>query len=100
MTPKGKGTIMNNILIRNLDPGATEEEIRSIFEQHGTVERFKMMTDFKTDQPRGFAFVQMTNDSDAETAIAATDGMDLSGRPMRVSAARPQIHRGPQKRSK
>lgn len=86
---------MNNILVGNLSPSATEQDIRSIFERHGAVERFKMMTDLKTDQPRGFAFVQMRNDAEAETAIAATDGTELSGRPLRVSAARPQIHRKP-----
>ena len=91
---------MNNILIRNLSPSATEQDIRSIFEQHGAVERFKMMTDLKTDQPRGFAFVQMRNDAEAQKAIVATDGMELSGRPIRVSAARPQIHRNPPQHSK
>ncbi len=64
-----------------------------MFEQHGTVQRFKMMTNLKTDQPRGFAFVQMSSDTEAETAIAAIDGAELSGRPIKVSAARPQIHR-------
>jgi cold-inducible RNA-binding protein len=91
---------VNNILVGNLSPNATEQDIRSIFEQHGPVQRFKMMTDFKTDQPRGFAFVQMVNDAEAERAIAAIDGTELSGRPMRVSAARPQIRRRPPNRSK
>ncbi len=84
---------MNNILVGNLSPSATEQDIRSVFEQHGTVERFKMMIDFKTDQPKGFAFVQMRKDAEAERAIAAIDGTELSGRPIRVSAARPQLHR-------
>ena len=89
---------MNNILVGNLSPSATEQDIRCIFEQHGTVQRFKMMTDFKTDEPRGFAFVQMSNDTEAEKAIAATDGTELGGRAMRVNAARPQIHRRPPKK--
>jgi cold-inducible RNA-binding protein len=84
---------VNNILVGNLSPSAAEQDIRSIFEQHGTVERLKMMTDLKTDQPRGFAFVQMRNDAEAERAIAAIDGTELSGRAIRVSAARPQLHR-------
>jgi RNA recognition motif-containing protein len=91
---------VNNILIRNLSQSTTEQDIRSLFEQHGAVERFKMMTDLKTDQPRGFAFVQMRNDAEAERAIVATDGMELSGRPIRVSAGRPQIHRNPPQHSK
>lgn len=84
---------MNNILVGNLSPSTTEQDIRSIVEQHGTVERFKMMTDFKTDQPRGFAFIQMSNDAEAERVIVETNGIELSGRPIRVRAARPQIHR-------
>jgi len=91
---------VNNILVGNLSPNATEQDIRSIFEQHGTVQRFKMMTDFKTDQPRGFAFVQMSNDTEAERAIAAVDGTELSGRPIKVRPARPQLHRRPPKQGK
>jgi cold-inducible RNA-binding protein len=84
---------VNNILVGSLSPNATEKDIRSLFEQHGAIERFKMMIDLKTRQPRGFAFVQMKDDAEAEKAIAATDGTELSGRPIRVSAARPQVHR-------
>lgn len=91
---------MNNILVGNLSPSATEQDIRSVFELHGKVERFKMMTDFKTDQPRGFAFLQMSNDADAERAISETNGIELSGRPIKVSAARPQIHRKSSNKSK
>lgn len=59
---------MNNILVGNLSPSASEQDIRSVFELHGTVERFKTMTNFKTHQPRGFAFIQMNN-AEAERAI-------------------------------
>lgn len=71
---------MNNIVVGNLSPHATEQDIRSIFEQYGTVQRFKMMTDIKTDQPRGFAFVEMSNDTEAERAITAIDGTEPRGR--------------------
>jgi cold-inducible RNA-binding protein len=91
---------VNNILVGNISPSATERDIRSVFELHGTIKRFKVMTDFKTDQPGGFAFVQMRNDVEAERAIAAIDGTELSGKPIRVSAARPQLHRKPWKKSK
>jgi RNA recognition motif-containing protein len=49
-----------------------------------------MMIDLKT--PRGFAFVQMKDDAEAEKAIAATDGTELRGKAIKVSAARPQVH--------
>ena len=84
---------MNNILVGNLSPNTTEQDIRCIFGKHGKVKRLKMMTDLKTDQPRGFAFVEMSNDTEAGMAIAATDGAEVSGRSIKVSAARPQIHR-------
>ena len=59
-----------------------------------------MMTDFKTDQPRGFAFLQMSNDADAERAIIETNGIELSRSPIKVSAARAQIYRKSSKKSK
>jgi|SRR6266851_3813195 cold-inducible RNA-binding protein len=84
---------MNNIFVGNLSPDAAEQDIRCIFEKHGTVERFRIMTDRETGQPRGFAFIEMTNDAAAETAIAALNGTDLNGRAIHVSAARPQLYR-------
>jgi RNA recognition motif-containing protein len=84
---------MNNIFVGNLSPDATEQDIRSIFEKHGSVDRFRMMTDRETGHPRGFAFVEMTDDSAAEKAIAALHGSELKGRGINVSAARPQLYR-------
>ena len=84
---------MNNIFVGNLGPDATERDIRSLFEKHGTVDRFRIMTDRETGQPRGFAFVEMTDDADAEKAIAALNGTELSGRAIHVNAARPQLYR-------
>ena len=84
---------MNNIRIENLSPLVTEQNIRSMFAEHGAIERFKLMTDRWTGVPRGFGFVQMTNDVDAEKAITALDGADFNGRPLKVKVARPQIHR-------
>ena len=84
---------MNNIFVGNLSPDATEQDIRSIFEKHGTVERFRIMTDRETGQPRGFAFVEMADDTTAVQAIAALNGTELNGRPINVNAARPQLYR-------
>ena len=84
---------MNNIFVGNLSPDATKQDIRSMFDTHGTVERFRMMTDRETGQPRGFAFVEMTEDTAAEQAIAALNGTDLTGRAIHVNAARPQLYR-------
>lgn len=85
---------MNNIFVGNLSLEATEQDLRSIFEKHGTIERSRIMTDRQTGEPRGFAFVEMTNDVDAEKAIVALNGTELNGRAINVNAARPQLHRG------
>ena len=85
------GKTLNNILVRNLSHDATEQDIRSIFETYGTIERFKILTDTKTGQPK--AFVEMTDDAAAETAIKATDGTAVKGSTVSVNAARPQLHR-------
>ncbi|HXR39797.1 MAG TPA: RNA-binding protein [Terracidiphilus sp.] len=85
---------MNNIRIGNLDPEVTEHNIRSIFAQHGAIERFKIMTDRATGQPRGFGFIQMANDADAEKAIVALNGTECNGKALKVHPARPQLHRG------
>ncbi len=84
---------MNNIFVGNLSLEASEQDIRCIFEKHGTVERFRIMIDRQTGKPRGFAFVEMTDDGDAEKAIVAVNGIELNGRAMNVSAARPQLYR-------
>lgn len=88
---------MNNIFVGNLSPDATEENIRAVFEKYGTIERFRMMTDHETGQPRGFAFVEMTDDATAEKAIKALNGTELNGRVINVNLARPQLHRHPAK---
>ena len=71
---------MNNILVGNLGPNVTEQDIRSLFEKHGTVHRFKMMTDRWTGLSRGFGFIEMKTDAEAEEAIVALDGTDLNGK--------------------
>lgn len=84
---------MNNILIENLSPEATEEDILPLFGRHGEVRRFKLMTDRRTGLSRGFGFIQMKTDAEAEVAIVALNGIDVSGKVLKVRQARPQIHR-------
>lgn len=84
---------MKNIFVGNLSFGATEESIRSLFEAHGTVERVSIVTDRDTGQPRGFGFVEMTNDGEAEKAIAALNGREHGGRDLNVNEARPKTER-------
>jgi cold-inducible RNA-binding protein len=84
---------MNNIFVGNLSLDASETDIRCIFEKYGAVERFRIMTDRLTGQPRGFAFVEMSNDAGAEKAIIGLNGAELNGKAINVNAARPQLHR-------
>ena len=62
---------MKNIFVGNLSFGVTEASVRSLFETHGKVDRVNICTDRDSGQPRGFGFVEMANDAEAEKAIAA-----------------------------
>lgn len=79
-----------DIYVGNLSRTTTEEGLRSLFESHGAVASVKIMTDKFTGDPRGFGFVKMTNDSEAEAAIAALHGKEFDGRNLTVNQARPQ----------
>ena len=84
---------MKNIFVGNLSFGVTEETLRALFETHGTVSRANIVTDRDTGQPRGFGFIEMSNDGEAEKAIAALNGVDLAGRTLNVNEARPKTER-------
>lgn len=85
---------MKNIFVGNLSYGVTEDYLRSLFEGYGAVERVNIVTDRDSGQPRGFAFVEMTNDAEAQNAIAGLNGRDVEGRTMNVNEARPKAERG------
>jgi RNA recognition motif-containing protein len=82
---------MTTIYVGNLPFNATEQDVRALFEPHGTVESVKLINDRETGKPRGFGFVDMAQ-ADAQTAIQALNGQQLGGRPLRVNEAqeRPQ----------
>jgi cold-inducible RNA-binding protein len=85
---------MKNIFVGNLSFKTTEDEIRSLFQAHGTVDRVNVVTDRDTGQARGFAFVEMGNTSEADQAIAALNGTDVDGRTLNVNEARPKTAGG------
>src|SRR5579864_6874975 len=85
---------MKNIFVGNLSFGTSEEAVRALFEAHGTVDRVNIVRDRDTGQPRGFGFVEMTNDSEGLAAINALNGRDLDGRTLNVNEARPKTERG------
>jgi RNA recognition motif-containing protein len=84
---------MKNIFVGNLNFGATEDAVRSLFESYGAVERVSIVTDRDTGQPRGFGFVEMTANADADRAIAELNGRELDGRALNVNEARPKTER-------
>ena len=84
---------MKNIFVGNLSFGASEESVRALFVAHGTVSRVNIVTDRDTGQPRGFGFVEMTDDVEGDRAIAALNGKDLDGRTLNVNEARPKTER-------
>ncbi len=65
-----------------------------MFQSYGTIERVSLVTDRNTGQARGFGFVEMTNDAEAERAIAELNGRELDGRALNVNEARPKEDRG------
>ena len=84
---------MTNIFVGNLDITATEQQLRKLFAPHGNVESITIVKDRDTGEPRGMAFVEMTQATEAQAAISALDGTVLNGRPMNVNEARPKLHR-------
>jgi RNA recognition motif-containing protein len=85
---------MKNIFVGNLSFQTSEQQIRSLFETHGGVDRVNVVTDRDTGQARGFAFVEMNNTSEADQAIAALNGADVDGRTLNVNEARPKTSGG------
>jgi len=84
---------MKNLYVGNLPHSATEADLRSIFEAHGAVEKITLVTDRDTGRSRGFGFVEMTNASEADKAIAALNGADLAGRSLTINEAKPKSER-------
>jgi RNA recognition motif-containing protein len=85
---------MKNIFVGNLSFGATEAAVRALFEAYGTVDRVNIVTDRDTGQARGFGFVEMSSNAEADKAISALNGRDLDGRALNVNEARPKTERG------
>lgn len=81
---------MKKLYVGNLSFDASEDELRQLFEPYGAVESAKLATDRDTGRTRGFGFVEMTNNNEAEAAIAALNGSEVGGRALIVNEARPK----------
>ena len=84
-----------NIYIGNMAYTSTEDELRELFEAHGTVTSVRIITDRETGRPRGFGFVEMEDADEARKAIEELNQQDLGGRALVVNEARPKRERGP-----
>ncbi len=84
---------MKNLYVGNLPHSTTEAELRTTFEAHGAVEKVSIVTDRETGRSRGFGFVEMTNASEADKAIAALNGTELGGRALTINEAKPKVDR-------
>ena len=78
---------MTKLYVGNLPFSATEESVRALFAEHGSVESLSLVNDRDTGRPRGFGFIEMSS-SDASRAAEALDGKDFGGRALRVNEAK------------
>src|SRR5215469_16044146 len=85
---------MKNIYVGNLDFNVSEDELRQAFAAYGQVDNVTILKDRDTGQPRGFGFVEMANDEEAEKAINGMNGAQLGSRALNVNEARPKVNKG------
>ncbi len=85
---------MTNIYVGNLSYEATEEDLRTAFEQYGQVSSVNIIQDRETGRSRGFAFVEMSDGVEAKQAIEKLDLTDIAGRRVTVNEARPRQEHG------
>jgi len=81
------------IFVGNLAFSVTNDELEAAFASHGAVESASVLTDRETGRSRGFGFVEMPSNSDAEEAIRTMNGTELNGRAITVNEARPREQR-------
>jgi RNA recognition motif-containing protein len=79
-----------NIYVGNLSYEATEEDLKEAFEVFGEVETVKVLKDYGTGRSKGFGFVEMSNNADAQSAINGLNDKELKGQTLKVNMARPR----------
>jgi RNA recognition motif-containing protein len=84
----------NKLYVGGLPYSVTEDSLEELFSAHGTVESAKVITDRMTGRSRGFGFVEMSSQEEAQAAIDKLNGSDLEGRSLTVNEAKPQEPRG------
>jgi RNA recognition motif-containing protein len=82
-----------NIYVGNIPHSSSEDSLKRTFEAYGQVSSAKLIKDKFTGNSRGFGFIEMPNDKEAQAAMDALNGQDFEGRPLRLSEARPREER-------
>src|SRR5438270_11884206 len=82
------------LYVGNLGYGVTDSDLTNLFAAHGTVESAQVIMDRDTGRSKGFGFVEMKSDQEAQAAIAALNGQDNGGRALTVNEARPRAEGG------
>jgi len=77
-----------NLYVGNIDYEVSEDDLTQAFKQHGEVGSVKIITDKFTGRAKGFGFVEMPNDNEAQTAMDSLNGHEINGRPIKVNQAR------------
>jgi len=85
---------VTKIFVGNLNFQTTQDDLTAAFTPYGTVDSVSVITDRDTGQPRGFAFVEMSNRNEADAAISGLNGTELNGRALNVNEARPKPQGG------
>jgi RNA recognition motif-containing protein len=81
------------IYVGNLSYNTTEDTLRRMFAEYGEIESINVIMDRETGRPKGFAFVEMSNDRAAQSAISALNGKSVDDREIKVDKAKPQADR-------
>jgi len=86
-----------NMYVGNLPYSVSEDDLRTVFAEFGEVASVNIITDRVSGQSKGFGFVDMPNNSEADKAIKALNGSDLHGRSIKVNQAKPRGERSPRR---
>jgi RNA recognition motif-containing protein len=90
----GRVAMAKRLYVGNLPYSVTSDDLQQTFEEYGVVTSAEVLSDRETGRSRGFGFVEMANDAEADAAIEALDGNDLDGRRLTVNEARPRTPGG------
>ncbi len=82
-----------NLYVGNLSYETSENDLRNVFDEHGTVSKVNVIMDKMTGKSKGFAFIEMENDDEGQKAIEKLNDADLNGRNLKVNLAKPRTER-------